>query len=245
MTQSSDINVICMKWGTAYTADDVNILQRMVSRNLARTHRFVCFTDDATGLGPAVESLPLPAVNVPVGLEHEAWRKLGTFSNPLADLSGTALFLDLDIVIVDALEPFFEHPGQFCIIHNWTHPHRVVGNSSVYRFEVNSLSWVLDAYNADPHGARTRYRNEQSFLSHQLVDAGHTLSYWPAEWCVSFKKHCMPPRLLAPFKVSRKPEMAKIVVFHGRPKPADAIAGDWQGRWKRMRPTPWVRDYWF
>ncbi|MDZ7734972.1 MAG: hypothetical protein U5P41_01650 [Gammaproteobacteria bacterium] len=122
-------NVICMKWGTAYSADDVNMLYRMVGRNLSRPHRFVCFTDDPAGLETGIEHFPLPAVRVPEHLQHEAWYKLGTFSYPLADLEGEALFLDLDIIIVDSIDCFFEHPGEFCIIHNWTHPDRIVGNS--------------------------------------------------------------------------------------------------------------------
>lgn len=241
-----DYNVICMKWGKAYTARDVNVLHRMVERNLSLPYRFVCFTDDANGLDAGIEAFPLPELRVPEHLQREAWRKLGTFSNPLADLRGTALFLDLDLVIVDRLEPFFEHEGEFCIIHNWTHPQRIVGNSSVYRFPVGELAWIVDKYHEDPMGARERYRNEQAFLSHQLVDAGHTLNYWPADWCISFKKHCMPHRLLAPFLVPKRPLTGtRIVVFHGHPKPDEAIRGEWPGRWRKMRPTPWIAEYWY
>jgi hypothetical protein len=238
-------NVICMKWGTAYGAEDVNTLYRMVQRHLSLPHRFVCFTDDPTGLLPGIEHFPLPEVSVPRWLHErgEAWLKLGTFVNPLADLSGTALFLDLDIVIVDRIDGFFEYPGEFCIIHNWTHPHRIVGNSSVYRFEVNGLDWVLQRYHSDPEGAKREYRTEQAFLSHQLADAGRKLTYWPEGWCVSFKKHCLPPRLLAPFFVARKPKGARIVVFHGHPKPDEAIRGEWKGRWRAMRPARWLADH--
>lgn len=234
-----------MKWGSAYTAHDVNVLYRMVERHLSLPHRFVCFTDDPSGLDDGIEHFPLPEVRVPEHLQREAWRKLGTFSDPLADLQGTALFLDLDIVVMDSLDPFFDHPGEFCIIHNWTHPDRIVGNSSVYRFPIGAFSWVIDRYHRDPLAAREKYRNEQAFLSHQLTDAGHRLSYWPADWCISFKRHCMPNRLLAPFLAPRRPERARIVVFHGHPKPDEAIRGEWKGRFKKMRPTPWIADYWY
>ncbi len=244
MSETPGTNVICMKWGTAYTARDVNVLHRMVARHLARPHRFVCFTDDPAGLEPGIEHFPLPDVHVPPRLMNEAWLKLGTYSAPLADLTGTALFLDLDIVIVDSIDCFFEHPGEFCIIHNWTHPDRIVGNSSVYRFRVGELSWVLDRYHEDPERAKETYRNEQAFLSHSLHDAGVDMTYWPAEWCVSFKKHCMPSRLLAPFVTPRKPPGARIIAFHGHPKPDEAIRGEWKGRWKKMRPTPWIAEHW-
>lgn len=235
-------NVICMKWGVAYNVRDVNVLHRMVRRHLSLPHRFVCFTDDAGGLDDEIECFSLPEVRVPDHLQTEAWRKLGTFSRTLADLQGTALFLDLDIVIVDNIDCFFEHPGEFCIIHNWTHPDRIVGNSSVYRFTVGAHVDVLDTYHEDPTGIKQHYRNEQIFLSHQL--GAERLTYWPAEWCVSFKKHCMPHRLLAPFIQPRPPTNAKIVVFHGHPKPDEALRGEWKGRFRAMRKTPWIADYW-
>lgn len=232
-----------MKWGEAYHAGYVNTLHAMVSRHLTYPHRFVCFTDDASGLNPGIEHYPLPDVRVPQHLRHEAWLKLGTFSYPLADLRGSALFLDLDIVILDNINCFFDYPGEFCIIHNWTHPDRIVGNSSVYRFEIGAHTDVLVRYHDDPARARAEYRNEQRFLSHQL--GAESLSYWPSPWCVSFKRHCMPPRLFAPFLTPKFPAGARIVVFHGHPKPDEALRGEWQGRWRRMRKTPWIADYWY
>ncbi|MDZ7734971.1 MAG: hypothetical protein U5P41_01645 [Gammaproteobacteria bacterium] len=69
------------------------------------------------------------------------------------------------------------------------------------------------------------------------------MTYWPAEWCISFKRHCMPQRLLAPFVRPKLPRGARIVAFHGNPKPADAERGVWKGSLRWMRPTPWIADY--
>jgi hypothetical protein len=242
ITHEPVYNVICMKWGDAYTAHYVNVLHNMVRRQLTLPHRFVCFTDDPKGLNDGIEHFPLPDVRVPARLQREAWRKVGTFSYPLADLEGVALFLDLDIVIVDNIDCFFRHPGEFCIIHNWTHPDRIVGNSSVYRFRIGAHTDVLAKYHDDPENARSQYRNEQRFLSHQL--GKEQLTYWPQAWCASFKRHCMPSRLLAPFVTPRMPTDAKIIVFHGHPKPDEALRGEWKGRLRWMRKTPWIADYW-
>ncbi|MDG4866953.1 hypothetical protein P8631_02935 [Guyparkeria sp. 1SP6A2] len=237
-------NVVCMKWGDAYTANDVNVLYGMVARNITPPFRFACFTDDASGIRSEVECHELPEVNVPAHRVHQAWRKLGTLTPDLGGMEGDALFLDLDIVIRDSLDPFFDHPGDFCIIHNWTHPDRVVGNSSVYRFKIGDLAWILDRYNEDPESIMAAYRNEQVYLTETLHETGYNMVYWPAEWCVSFKKHCMPPRLLAPFVPAKEPKAAKVVVFHGHPKPDEAIRGEWKGKWKWMRSTPWIARYW-
>ena len=62
------MNVICMKWGSKFGAEYVNRLRSMVVRHLPHPHRFVCFTEDARGIDPAVEVAPLPEVRLPDGL---------------------------------------------------------------------------------------------------------------------------------------------------------------------------------
>ena len=44
------VNVLCLKWGDRYPAFYVNRLYAAVKRNLRRPFRFVCVTDDPTGL---------------------------------------------------------------------------------------------------------------------------------------------------------------------------------------------------
>ena len=57
-------NVVCMKWGTKFSPNYVNILASRVKKNLAGDYRFVCFTDDPTGLREDVETRPLPEMSV-------------------------------------------------------------------------------------------------------------------------------------------------------------------------------------
>ena len=99
-------NVICIKWGTKFGADYVNRLYKMVERNLTLPHRFVCFTDKPEGILEGVEIRPLPELN-DEGIPDKAWKKLGLFTDQLADLEGEALFLDLDIIIRDNIDCFF------------------------------------------------------------------------------------------------------------------------------------------
>lgn len=98
--------------GHAYGAEDVNRLARQVRRHLARPHRFICFTDDAAGIDPGVEALPLPELGLPPGHGDTRWRKLALFRRDLGGFAGaTALFLDLDLVVVDDLAPFSTCPA--------------------------------------------------------------------------------------------------------------------------------------
>ncbi len=240
------VNVVCMKWGDKYGVDYVVILRNMVARHLARPHRFVCITDRPQELPRDIETLPLPPCPVPAGREAEGWRKLSLFAPELDALHGTTLYLDLDVVLVGALDLLLDMaPGRFCIIHNWTHPSRRLGNSSVMRFEIGRYPQIFQRYLRDPEGVTAKYRNEQTFLSEQidqLEEAG--LAWWPAQWCVSFKRNCLPrgpARLILPAKF---PADARVIVFHGEPKPPDAAR-----RWRYdghhfMRPAPWILDWW-
>jgi hypothetical protein len=255
---STAVNVICMKWGRLYGPDYVNHLRAGVARHLARPHRFVCFTDDAAGLSTDVEALPLPELGLPEGHADRRWQKLAVFRERLADLTGTTLFLDLDLVIVDALDPFFDLPGPFFIIRDddlfRAKPLRrlnaerdrflhSVGNSSVFRFEVGAHRYILDAYLTDPQAATSQYEISQQFQSAQLALHGH-LQYWPATWCVSFKNACVPRGLRSYLHEPTLPPGAKIVVFAGEPKMADVLAGGGHKWYRRIGNVDWLRGAW-
>lgn len=241
---SETVNVICMKWGTKYGPEYVNTLKRMVARHLKRPHRFVCFTERAEGLEPDVEVRPLPESRVPNRPEIQAWRKISLFRPDLADLSGPTLFLDLDVAITDSLDPFFDYePGRFCIIHNWTHPDRRVGNSSVFRFEPGKHAYVFEEYNSDPDKVANENANEQIYVTAR-IDAKDGAVWWPEAWCKSFKKHCLPKGLLKLFVPSKLPEGCRVLVFHGDPNPPEAIRNWVYKGHHLMRPARWVGEYW-
>jgi len=241
---TTHVNVICMKWGTLYGPHYVNRLYRMTARNLSRPFRFVCFTDDARDLRPEVETAPIPAIRIDPSYENLPWKKLAVYATDLGGLCGPALYLDLDVVVIGDLDAFFEYPGAYCIIHNWTHPDRLVGNSSVFRFEIGAHVELLERYEQEStqHWIDL-YRNEQAYLSHVL--GRDRLTYWPADWCASFKKHCLPGGIGNWVKTAQIPDGARIVVFHGHPNPDDAMIGNWPGSWyKRLRPVPWIGEHW-
>jgi hypothetical protein len=196
--------ILCMKWGTKYGADYVNRLYGMVRRHLRGEFRFVCLTDVSEGIRGEVQCLPIPDLALPDGIPERGWKKLTTFAADLHGLEGTALFLDLDVVIVDDITPFFELPGDFRIIHDWKRPWRITGNSSVYRFELGSHPEVLERFRAEHADIRARLRNEQAWLSEVMHQQGK-LDYWPGDWCASWKYHCIARFPLNFFKAPRVP----------------------------------------
>lgn len=250
--------VLCMKWGTLYGADYVNNLFRGVRRHLARPHRFVCFTDDAGGLLPGIEAMPLPELGLPPGHADTRWRKLALFRRDLAGLVGTALFLDLDLVVVGALDPFFDLGGAFRIIRDddlfrpkplrRINPARdrflhMVGNSSVFRYRIGAHPYVLDDYLADPAAATGAYEISQQFQSARLAAHGH-LDYWPRGWCVSFKNDCVPRGLASYLADPVPPPDARIVVFAGQPKMSEVLAGGGHRWYRRIGRVDWLHRAW-
>jgi len=235
--------VLCMKWGTKYGPEYVNRLYAMVRRHLRGEFRFVCLTDDSHGVREEVQCLPIPSLALPPGIPERGWTKLTTFEADLHGLRGTALFLDLDVVIVDDITPFFEAPGEFLIIHDWKRPWRITGNSSVYRFELGAHADVLAEFRATQAEVRARLRNEQAFLSEAMHRQGR-LRYWPHDWCASYKYHCIPPWPTNFWREPLLPAGARIIVFHGEVNPPDAIAGRRNRALRVVRPAHWVTQHW-
>ncbi len=237
-------NIVCMKWGEKFSPVYVNTLASMVRRHLRSPYRFVCFTDNGNGLDSGIEVRPLPEMELDTALPERGWRKLTMLGPKLADLEGQALFLDLDVLILDDLDPYFEYPGEFLIVHEWGFRDPVIGNSSVFRFEIGKHGDVLDHFLRNGEAVRQEHRNEQAYLSHAIHRKG-ILRYWPDEWCRSFKRHCMQPFPLCYFLPPKKPEGVKIVVFHGNPNPDRAVTG-WIGKGglRAVRPAAWINDAW-
>ncbi len=244
------VNVLCIKWGRKYGPDYVNRLHSMVRRHLKRPFRFVCLCDEATGIDTAagIDLKPIPAVGFsefdtrqPWSFAH-GWLKLTSFADPLYDLRGPTLFLDLDIVIVDDIDCFFDQPAGFRVIREWDKTDGT-GNTSVYLYNIGAHADALEHLKTHYPAATTEVRNEQEYITGVLARQGK-ISYWPEGWCVGFKRHCVPPVLLSWFRPPTIPPGAKIIAFHGKPNPPDAIAGH-SGKWyRRVPPTPWVAEHW-
>jgi hypothetical protein len=241
-------HVLCMKWGSKYGPEYVNRLYAMVRRRLTGDFNFVCLTDDGKGIRPEVQCLPIPplALELAPGQRDGAWKKLTTFTADLHGLQGTALFLDLDVVVVGPLDDFFTQPGDFLIIRDYSRPwrsERITGNSSVYRFELGAHADVLEHFRNQMDAVQGQFRNEQVYLSDFLHRQGK-LGYWPQAWCPSFKYHGIPRWPCNYWQEPAVPSDARVMVFHGECNPPDALAGRRNRRFRYIRPARWVADHW-
>ncbi len=223
-----------------------------MSRHLRRPFQFFCCTDDEAELHPDVRIIPFPENP---GLKSH-WPhvlvKLMLTQNGFGGLSGPTLFLDLDLVITDSIDSFFDYePDKFCIIHNWVNWRKSllgrrpkVGNSSVFRFNAGPESdYIYQTFLKEMHRAedRSQFNTEQAFMTY----AAREVSWWPETWVQSFKWNLRPTFPVNLFKTPRLPNDCRILVFHGKPDPDEAIAG-YRGKkpWHHCRTCTWISDYW-
>jgi hypothetical protein len=249
------VNIVCMKWGTLYGPEYVNILYGMVKRNITLPFRFICMTEIPDNIRPEVEITPLPVFREPVweyARYCSAWRKLALFDRQVLDLKGKLMFLDLDVVIVGNIDCFFSFSDRLAIIENWSQKGRLIGQSSVFCFEIGTCCRLLEKYNTRHDEVMKNNRTEQMYITREL--GKDNFEYFPKEWCKSFKMHCMPGGILNSFITpTRIPKDARIIVFHGNPNPPDAMAGIWgspvkpwfKKTYKTVKPTRWIADYWY
>lgn len=213
-----------MKWGTMYGPEYVNVLYGMVSRNLSYPFRLVCFTDNTEGIRPEVECFPLPELGVEVPPEAPGkWPKQALWANELFGLEGVALFLDLDSVIVDSIDPYFEfgEPDEVITARNWVKPWLKMSQTSVFRFKIGAHSYMLENLREDPQ-LMVKYRFEQNYVSSCLRGG---VRFWPSNWTRHFGIHCMGPWPLRYFRAPKQPQGARIITFPGKPKPPEAARG--------------------
>ncbi len=240
---ASAVTVLCMKWGAKYGPEYVNRLYAMVARHLARPFRFVCLTDEPDGVRDEVTVAPIPALAPIAQPKERGWRKLAAFSPELGPLLGdVVLFLDLDVVVTGPLDPFFDHPGGFPMIRDWYHRLRTVGNSSVFRFRPGERHALFEDFARSADAVVRRLRNEQEYLSEYLLTRGE-LSFWPPDWAPSYRVGCLPLWPMRTWQTPAPPPGARVIVFHGEPKPPGAIEGR-RGLLQAWRPAPWIAEHW-
>jgi hypothetical protein len=227
---STPLHVFCVKSGDKYPADYANRLSRMVRRNLSRPHSFHCLTDAPHGLDPEIIVQPLPSPDL-----GGCWNKLRLFSPDLTDAGSTILYLDLDVVLVGSIDALVDClPGaDFVGQPDWNRPWFPQFNSSVMRWRCGSHPEVLDAFDDELAAGRLvrrtewdgttkardktvywrgwrRFGSDQEWISARLRPRQPPRQRaFPSGWILSYKRHAR----------QSLPADAKILVFHGSPKP--------------------------
>lgn len=229
--------ILCIKHGEKYSSIYVNKLYNMVKRHCSVPFKFACITENPSGLNKDIEVLNFPML----GGTRGWWFKPYMFSKQLP-LNGTILYLDLDLVIIDSIDKFWEYePGKNIILENFKAPKQPTTsdfNSSVIRFTAHELHHIFSGYVANSKSIQEKYHGDQDWIH----SAAHQqFITWPKEWAKSYKWEVRTKDELEVqnnklnFKNIRNPEVGKdtsVLVFHGDPKPHEVDDGVIVENWR-------------
>jgi hypothetical protein len=175
------ITVACV-WVHAnvpYATEYVIYLRRMVKRNLARPHRFVCLTDKPRGLPRHIEAIEVPR---PRARTYGWWSKLELFNRAHA-LGDRVLYLDLDSLVVAPLDPIVDFPAPFALIPDERSlfvPRN--GLQAVHRFNSSVMVWSAGAnerlYDDWTHAVTHRLFGDQDWIGEQMPEAATLPLAW-------------------------------------------------------------------
>lgn len=168
-----------------YTPEYVRRLHVMVRRHLSRPFRFVCLTDQPEAMPAGVEPIVVERTPGCFAL----WTKLKVFDVARA-WTGRVLYLDLDTLVVNALDPIVDFPARLALSEDALVLERAhldtdrYGRRLIRKFNGSVIVWQAGEH-ADLHDRCTladtqRLSTDQDWIAEQATDAvGLPLAWFP------------------------------------------------------------------
>lgn len=213
------VTVACVfKSGGDYNLDYVLKLRSSVERNTTKKTEFICLGDSSFFANQLSDNLP------------GWWSKIELFK-----LVGNILYFDLDTIILRNIDEmisiaeslqFNEFVGikAFNPIRNQCEDTKF--NSGIMAWNGN-FKFIYDNFNLKKaiNNPDKRMIGDQDYISRSLREIQIKIKFWQDEMegIHSYKRHCK----------DGLPEDAKIICFHGHPRPHEAVEMDWvKENWK-------------
>ena len=198
--------VVCVKVGDKYSVEYVNRLAKMVARHVTRTHRFLCLTDEASGL---------ECDHADIGTKLPVWWSKLILFKPHPELVGhRVIFLDLDTVIMGNIDFLFDYTGPFAILRDFYGPSRY--GSAIMSIAPGFGKHIWDSFTPE---VMARHHGDQAWILEQLQNG-----LWQD----------LAPGKIGSYKADEmqdSPGDFAICCFHGTPKPHDVdgwVTGEWR-----------------
>ena len=155
-----NLNIICYKWGDLYSPYYVNILYRMVKRNLSTPHKFHCITDDPEGISDGIFVHKLPDYGI-----EGIWRKLMTFQPNFLGLQNQfVVSIDIDVVVIGSLDFLAKEPDKdFIVAKNWSRK-GAKASGCLYRLRVGSHCEIWNNFISNPEKAIDKYHGKNRLI---------------------------------------------------------------------------------
>jgi hypothetical protein len=195
-----------LKLGGVYNRDWVHALKRGLRRHLTDCE-FVCLTDDAS-----VE----PIWRVPLKHNWPGWWSKFELHRPgLFSVGSRILYMDLDTLPVGSLVDLAAYNGPFAMLSDFYQPHLYA--SGVMTWTAGETDAIYNRFVRD--GAKVKPGRSDPFYAAVLGKRIVRLQdVFPGQ-IVSLKRHCNPAK-----GAKGPPVGARLVCFHGKPRPDDQRA---------------------
>lgn len=219
------MNIICVKHGIKYSADYVNKLYSMVSKNMPCDFTFHCYTDDSTNINKNINVIPIQSDLT------KWWPKLDALN--LFDKGDNILF-DLDVVILNRLERLCSVKTRTLSVlyaqwkEGYLQPRTrekfpTLYNSSIMKWSDNQGKEVYDYFQKHKDMILFKYEGIDRYLFNEpvqvdLLPTSIAYSYWKG---VRYLKDTTPQKLRTDYEV--------CILNHGE---------------KQEELDTWVKDYW-
>lgn len=220
------LNIVCVNAGNyeGKGAEYVNILFDMCRRNLSEKVKFdfTCFTDNAEDLEAGIKTRPLPE-NL-----KGWWSKLYLFKKGLFEDGDRILYFDLDTVLTGGIDEIVKYDGEFAILRDF---YRSEGlQSSVMAWKANnpSLNGLWDRYERDEYPIGMKGGDQE------WIETFYRAGAWRISDMLDIFQDIFSEQFVS-YKVSCRnlfPKGAKVVVFHGHPRPHEILTGWVPNVWK-------------
>lgn len=205
------LRVVCVRTGTKYGPEYVEKLRDMVVRNLALGVKgtFECITDQPE-TWPGITNLPSDGFG-------GWWDKISLFKPGRWQPGDRIWYFDLDTLIVGPLDEVFKYDGEFAATGDFLRPNAL--QSAVMTWRAGECDDIWHRWLAE--GMPRTAGGDQEF-----IERAHP----------NFRRLQREfPRAFVSFKVSAAygiPPGAKVVCFHGHPRPHE-VSDSWvQQVWK-------------
>ena len=209
------VTVICvLKSGGNFNTDYVVKLKNMIERNSTVSHNFVCLTD--------VESTLYKTIKLSCS-KKGWWAKTELFRFDLVQ-SRQIVYFDLDTIILKNIDDILNFQHNFSALYPWNEKNRRSGlcASGMMAWHNNGdFAFLFNQF--ESKNIKKYPRGDQEYISETLERNGQEPEYFQKLFSgiYSYKRNCR----------EQLPEDARVVCFHGRPRPHEV-------------KDKWVRNNW-
>lgn len=215
------LTIACvLRSGGDYDASWFHALKRGLHRHMTAQYRSPLQPlDDGEWTLRCLSDIDVGPATIP--LEHGWpgwWSKVEVFK-----LEGLVLYLDLDTLVVGDLSRLAGYDGGLAVLSDFYQPRIIATGAMIFRAGSHTEA-IYNRFRADPEGVMAANRSRSDYWYARVMERPDRLQDLFPQAFVSFKAHAR----------DGVPEGARVVCFHGNPRPNDPAAGWGYREWSSL-----------